>query len=69
MPSTPAARQEGDFHDTLYIPVIPGPGVLEASVRVQPGPFTGYSVFHCQCASIGAFPSCTPARILPHHSI
>ena len=40
--------QEGDFHDVLYIPAIPGKGAMEASIRVQPGPFTGYSVFHCQ---------------------
>ncbi|CAL8462689.1 g2222 [Coccomyxa elongata] len=38
---------EGDFHDTVYVPVLPGSGATEVKVRVQPGPFTGYSVFHC----------------------
>lgn len=43
-----SGAKEGDFHDTVYVPALEGSGVVEVKVRVQPGPFTGYSVFHCQ---------------------
>ena len=36
--------QEGDYHDTLFLPMIRGSSV---AVRFQPGPYYGFSVMHC----------------------
>lgn len=36
--------EEGDYHDTLFLPMIRGTSI---PVRFQPGPYYGYSVVHC----------------------